>query len=44
MFDNLVALGAPTTGDSFSPVLIAVIAGAAVLALIVTTLLTKKKK
>lgn len=34
----------PVTGDSFSPVVIAVIAGVAVVGIIVTTILSKKKK
>lgn len=38
-----LALNSPSTGDSFSPITIAVIAGAAVVAMILTSLLSKKK-
>lgn len=34
----------PVTGDSFSPVVIGIIAGVAVIGLIVSTVLSKKKK
>lgn len=45
MFNRLIALvlNAPATGDSFSPVTIAVIAGVAVVAMVLTSLLSKKK-
>ena len=38
------ALNSPATGDTFSPVTIAIIAGIAVVAMIVTAIFSKKDK
>lgn len=40
----IFALNSPATGDTFSPVTIAVIAGIAVVAMIVTAVFSKKDK
>ncbi len=39
-----LAANSPTTGDSFSPILIGIVAGIALLGIIVTTILSKKNK
>ncbi len=39
-----LVLGSPATGDTFSPITIAIVAGLAVIAMIATSVLSKKKK
>ncbi len=39
-----LAANFPTTGDSFSPLIIGIVAGVALVGIIVTTILSKKNK